>query len=737
MDVTLLKSLRVRADKPPMMKTPTAHTSRRAAALALILALVCGVGVPPLAAEATGGDPEARSAGQRTSEAAFADVDVDGEHAEKIRALAVAGITRGCDQGRYCPASTLDRAQMASLLVRALGLEPVDEGSFDDVSARSVHGGAINALAVTGVTVGCARDHYCPDGAVTRAQMATFLNRILGLKPTGEHHFSDIARNAEHGTAVLAIADAGITIGCEPARFCGDEPVTRAQTATLLYRSVDGSLANFEDFGADLEASKEMPGRVDPIPNEDEPSPSDDAPPRAPDDGADGSVTGGPGQRSGLHFTPQEVEIWRERAVSGPYRTSGDVSPNSPGGWTRISENAHEFAADPSAGRWTGPDQGDLSTCVPDGADAPPTSGPSRLRDAAFYTLVTQDTRYLDVAKDELLWQTQHPGTDLSDSDRWCEGVLYDLGPSWAIANWATKLLFAYDYLGDDAFTTEERRSLDAWFSEAAEFFQTDLDDKLGDNFQGRLAGDYELSGYRRDSPNCDSVNYAGGPENCSVHRYYNNRRATTARFIGLVGIHQQDPSLQSTAERFVREFVAYSVFPDGSLGDFERWEDRLPDLGWAYGIQALGPVVDIADAFARTGDTSLYDYETSNGAHGSEGGSKSLDFAVKSMGRYLDGTYERYATEDPNEVGDANRIDGEHGDWQSVHDASLTVANVYYRDEYIHGMYTRTGEGMPSYPEDPASIGSHPVWTGWGGVFPGTLFMFGQMEGRVWPYGG
>src|SRR5580765_2202666 len=49
--------------------------------------------------------------------------------------------------------------------------------------------------------------------------------------------------------------------------------------------------------------------------------------------------------RLGLHVTDQELAIWQTRATSGPYKTAGDVSTNSPGDWTRINGNANTFRA--------------------------------------------------------------------------------------------------------------------------------------------------------------------------------------------------------------------------------------------------------------------------------------------------------------------------------------------------------------------------------------------------------
>ncbi|MDJ0925122.1 MAG: S-layer homology domain-containing protein [Acidimicrobiia bacterium] len=106
-------------------------------------------------------------------------------HEGSIEAIADVGITRGCNppvNDMFCPDQAVTRAQMATFLVRALDL-PAAVGSFVD-TAGSVHEANIGALAAAGITVGCnppVNDMFCPDQAVTRAQMATFLTRALNL----------------------------------------------------------------------------------------------------------------------------------------------------------------------------------------------------------------------------------------------------------------------------------------------------------------------------------------------------------------------------------------------------------------------------------------------------------------------------------------------------------------------------------------------------------------------------
>ena len=50
--------------------------------------------------------------------------------------------------------------------------------TFRDVDPGSAHADAIDWLSDTGVTVGCETDAYCPDEEVSRAQLASFLQRL-------------------------------------------------------------------------------------------------------------------------------------------------------------------------------------------------------------------------------------------------------------------------------------------------------------------------------------------------------------------------------------------------------------------------------------------------------------------------------------------------------------------------------------------------------------------------------
>ena len=116
--------------------------------------------------------------------------DDDGTtHEDSINRLAHAGITLGCNTAgndRYCSEQTITRAQMATFIARALSL-PSGSATFTDTT-DSPHRDNIGRIAAAGITRGCnppGNDRYCPDRVVTRAQMATFLARVLTFRGRG------------------------------------------------------------------------------------------------------------------------------------------------------------------------------------------------------------------------------------------------------------------------------------------------------------------------------------------------------------------------------------------------------------------------------------------------------------------------------------------------------------------------------------------------------------------------
>lgn len=168
----------------------------------------------------------------------FLDVRATDRHAGAIDAVAEAGITRGCEPLRYCPTGTVTRGQMATFLANAFQLEvPEEPARFTDVPDEHVHHDGIAAVAAADVANGLPDGRFAPGHLVRRDQMATFLANALELEPVAPD-FDDVHPETTHATAIGAVAEAGITVGAGERLYGPDGTVTRAQMASFLQRAL-------------------------------------------------------------------------------------------------------------------------------------------------------------------------------------------------------------------------------------------------------------------------------------------------------------------------------------------------------------------------------------------------------------------------------------------------------------------------------------------------------------------
>ena len=150
-----------------------------------------------------------------------------------------------CGENRFCPARPITRSTIAVWLIRVLErVDPADSHTtrFVDVDADQWWAPFVERIADREITVGCKREplRYCPDELVNRARMATFLVRAFDIDPAGPAGFDDIA-GSTHEANINALAAAKLTVGCpsDGFSFCPSNPVSRAQMATFLHRALN------------------------------------------------------------------------------------------------------------------------------------------------------------------------------------------------------------------------------------------------------------------------------------------------------------------------------------------------------------------------------------------------------------------------------------------------------------------------------------------------------------------
>ena len=145
--------------------------------------------------------------------------------------------------GRYCLSPTVTRGEMAAFLVRGLALGPTGDDFFSDDDGHLFEN-AINRLAEAGATRGCnppVDDRFCPDRVVTRGEMAEMLSRAFDYPASDLDRFHDDDGHPFED-AINRLGAAGVSQGCNPPandHFCPDGKMTRGQMATFLARALE------------------------------------------------------------------------------------------------------------------------------------------------------------------------------------------------------------------------------------------------------------------------------------------------------------------------------------------------------------------------------------------------------------------------------------------------------------------------------------------------------------------
>ena len=126
---------------------------------------------------------------------------------------------------------------------------------FADVPANSYYADAVSWAAKNGITGGIGNGLFGPNQPCTRAQIVTFLWRAAGSpEPKAMSSFADVSTDAYYAKAVAWAVENGITTGTGDGKFSPDATCTRAQSVTFLFRAIGklvDSKAEFSDVLTD------------------------------------------------------------------------------------------------------------------------------------------------------------------------------------------------------------------------------------------------------------------------------------------------------------------------------------------------------------------------------------------------------------------------------------------------------------------------------------------------------
>ncbi len=132
---------------------------------------------------------------------------------------------------------------------------PVEKPAFSDVPTSVYYADAVAWAVKSGITNGKTSDLFGSNDPCTRAQIVTFLWRAAGSpEPKSLTSLSDVSGDAYYAKAVAWAVENGITNGTADGRFAPDAPCTRAQSIAFLFRAlgkaVEGT-ASFTDVPGD------------------------------------------------------------------------------------------------------------------------------------------------------------------------------------------------------------------------------------------------------------------------------------------------------------------------------------------------------------------------------------------------------------------------------------------------------------------------------------------------------
>ena len=159
----------------------------------------------------------------------------------------------GYGGGKFGPTDNMTRAQVAQMFYNLLLNKNVPiTVSFTDVAADAWYAQAVNTLASLGIVNGVGSSQFAPERAITRAEFTVIAMRFAHLDTTGENIFSDVKPDDWFYAQVVGSIKYGWITGYTDGTFRPDSTITRAEVTTIVNRMLGRSADKaFVDSHAD------------------------------------------------------------------------------------------------------------------------------------------------------------------------------------------------------------------------------------------------------------------------------------------------------------------------------------------------------------------------------------------------------------------------------------------------------------------------------------------------------
>ena len=148
----------------------------------------------------------------------------------------------GYVDGTFRPDDNMTRAEVAQMFYNLLNDKDVAiTVSFSDVASDAWYAEAVNTLASLGMITGVGDNKYEPDRSITRAEFTAIAMRFADLATGGENVFSDVAEDAWYHDYVVGSIQYGWITGYPDGTFRPENTITRAEVTTIVNRMLGRS----------------------------------------------------------------------------------------------------------------------------------------------------------------------------------------------------------------------------------------------------------------------------------------------------------------------------------------------------------------------------------------------------------------------------------------------------------------------------------------------------------------
>ena len=147
-------------------------------------------------------------------------------------------------------------------------LKEVETSPFSDVSTSAYYYEAVKWAQKKGITGGIGNGLFGPNQPCTRAQIVTFLWRAAG-SPVVNYvmNMTDVAEDAYYAEAVRWALSEGITTGTTENTFSPDSECTRAQAVAFLFRYAASEAVTLQELVSGFSDADSVPGYALPAMN--------------------------------------------------------------------------------------------------------------------------------------------------------------------------------------------------------------------------------------------------------------------------------------------------------------------------------------------------------------------------------------------------------------------------------------------------------------------------------------